>query len=296
NGAITPPPHTGPGEVAIETINSGNLQPETAFGYNLGADFAFKDNATFATADVYLTNLYGQFLDESYPHGLCPVSAGCHPNTPLFFNQYINLSNARYEGIEFGIKHVPPAGFGFSLQGSTQRGYPYDLPPLFYCAFKATAKYPCVPAHYNTNLNILPGQNYYGEYIDNTGSTTAGVSNQSVPYLQGNAEISYRLRNGAFALIGETLYGKNNSLNRPPFGVAYASIAYPLNGAVALQISGYNIFNAYSGLFPVYGGGVTVPLANELQAGTIGNVLGPARYLFQITKALGQAGVPAGTP
>ena len=60
-----------------------------------------------------------------------------------------------------------------------------------------------------------------------------------------------------------------------------------MNSTLAVQISGTNIFNAYSTLFPVYGGGITVPLANGLQAGTVGNVLGPARYTFMLTKSFG---------
>jgi len=102
----------------------------------------------------------------------------------------------------------------------------------------------------------------------------------------------FALLAGAFALFGETLLGKNNSFNRPPFGIAFASINYPINKDISVQASGTNIFNAYSGLFPVYGGGVTVPLVNGLQAGTIGNVLGPARYSFQLIKTFGQSGPP----
>jgi len=273
----------------VETINAGNLRPETAFGYDAGTDYAFNDRVTFASADLYLTNLFGQFLDETYPGGICPPTA-CEKTTPptgLVYSQYVNLSNARYEGIELVLKRVPLRGFGFKLTGSTQRGYPYNLPPNFYCQFKITASYPCIPANYNTNLNILPGQNFYGEYVNNRGSTTSGVDNQSVPYLQANADVSYHLANGAFALFGETLFGKNNSLNRPPFSIGYFSVNYPVGKDLAAQISGYNVFNVYSGFFPVYGGGVTVPLANGLSAGTIGNVLGPARYLFQLTKHYG---------
>ena len=289
NDSITPPAHPGPGAAAVETINAGNLRPETAFGYNVGADYAFNDHVTFASGDIYLTNLFGQFLDETYPGGICPRTActATKPPTGLVYSQYVNLSNARYEGLELVLKRVPGRGFGFKIAGSTQRGYPYNLPPMFYCQFKITAAYPCIPSHYNVNLNVLPNQNYYGEFIDNAGGTMAGVDNQSVPYLQGSAEISYHLANGAFALFGETLFGKNNSLNRPPFSIAYMSVNYPIGRDLAVQVSGYNIFNVYSGLFPVYGGGVTVPLANGQVAGTIGNVLGPTRYLFEFTKHVG---------
>jgi outer membrane receptor protein involved in Fe transport len=285
-----PPAHSGPGSYATQTLNSGTLRPETAFGYDLGSDYAFKDGVTYASTDFYLTDLFNQFLTETYLNGTCPISVCGTKGVPLYTSTNINLSNARYEGIELSLKRIPAVGWGFSLAGSTQRGYAYNLPPGFYCG--APGCVPGVPKTYNNNLGIISGQNYIGEFVNNTGSTTYGVSNQSVPYLQGNAQVEYRSRNGAFLLFGDTLYGKNNSLNRPPFGVAYLSINYPFNRDLAFQVSGYNVFNTYSGVFPVFGGGVTVPLVNGQSAGTIGNVLGPARYLFLLTKAVGPAATP----
>ena len=287
NGAITAPAQPGPGAVATETINAGNLRPETAFGYDLGADYALHDGVTFLRSDIYETNLYGQYLNSTYINGLCPTTI-CTANTPLQVSSYVNLSNARYEGFELAIRRIPQGkGWGYVVQGSTQRGYAYNLPPNFYCGFVPSKTNPCNHSTYDTNLNIVSEENYQGEYVNNTGSTTSGIDNQSVPYLQGFAQVSYHLANGAFALFGETLLGKNNSFNRPPFGIAFASINYPINSTLAIQASGSNVFNAYHGLFPTYGGGVTVPLANGLQAGTIGNVLGPARYTFLLTKAFG---------
>jgi len=292
NGSITLPAQGEDPPIATETVNSGNLRPETAWGYDLGADYRFHDDETFARADVYETNLYGQFLEETAIDGLC-TAPGCPPGTLLAKTGYVNLSNSRYEGIELALRRIPRKGWGYVLQGSTQRGYAYDLPSNFYCSFTPSKiNGPCKPSTYNQNLNIISGVNYQGEYINQNGSTTSGVSNQSVPYLQGSAQINYHLANGAFALFGETLLGKNNSFNRPPFGIAFASINYPINKDISVQASGTNIFNAYSGLFPVYGGGVTVPLVNGLQAGTIGNVLGPARYSFQLIKTFGQSGPP----
>src|SRR5580700_1177400 len=103
------------------------------------------------------------------------------------------------------------------------------MPTIFRRAFIAELPAASRPSQktYNNNLGIIAGQNYIGEFVNNTGSTTTGVSNQAVPYFQGDARLVYRFRNGAFALFGETLYGKNNSLNEPPFGVAYLSVGYP---------------------------------------------------------------------
>jgi len=296
NGAITPPSQYAPGAFATESINAGNLRPETAWAYDLGSDFAWHDGVTFTRADVYETNLYNQFEDETYVKGVCGSACTKYPDTPLEVSSYTNLSNARYEGIELGIKRAPAWGLGYLVQGSTQRGYAYNLPPNFYCSFvPSKVNGPCNPSTYNTNLNIIAGQNYQGEFINSSGSTTYYVDNQSVPYLQGTAAIDYRLKDGLYALFGDTLYGKNNSLNRPPFGVAYASLSYPVNSSITLQVSGRNIFNTYSGLFPVYGGGVTVPLANGQSAGTIGNVWGPAQYFFSIRKTFGSEQPLGGT-
>ncbi|HEY3675316.1 MAG TPA: TonB-dependent receptor plug domain-containing protein, partial [Candidatus Tumulicola sp.] len=282
---ITPPSHAGPGSFATQTLNSGTLHPETAFGYDIGGDYAFHDGVTFASTDLYLTNLFGQFLTQTYLNGTCPVAVCGVPGVPLYTTQNVNLSNARYEGIEATIERLPPSGWGFSLTGSTQRGYAYNLPSNFYCGTPT-----CIagePSTYNKNLGIIAGQNYIGEFVNSTGSTSEGVSNQAVPYLQGDAQLNYRFKNGIFMLFGDTLYGKNNSLNEPPFGVAYASVSLPIHGGLAFQASGYNLFNTYSQLFPTFGGGITVPLANGQAGGTIGNVLGPARFVFVLTNMLG---------
>jgi outer membrane receptor protein involved in Fe transport len=283
--AFTPGNH-----YATQYVNAGNLHPETAFGYDIGADYAFGDHVTYASTDLFLNNLYGQFLQSQYLAGTCTVSPCPAGGVPLYKSSYVNLSNARYEGIEVSLTRAPHVGWGFVLSGSTQRGYPYNLPPGFYCSFVVTKKTPCKPSTYDTNLAVVSGTNYLGEYVDGTGGTTSGVDNQSVPYLQGNAEINYRFPNGAFALFGDTLYGKNNSLNEPPFGVAYASISYPLNNVLSFQVSGSNLFNAWAGLFPVFGGGVGVPLANGQTGATVGNVLGPASYRFLFTQRFGDSG------
>jgi outer membrane receptor protein involved in Fe transport len=258
---IVPPSHSGPGAYATQTINSRTLESETAFGYDVGADYAFRDNVTFASTDFYLTNLFNQFLTETYLNGTCPVSICGAKGVPLYVSKNVNLSNARYEGIELTIKRTPPAGWGFSLAGSTQRGYAYNLPPGFYCG--APGCVPGVPKTYNNNLGIIAGQNYIGEFVNNTGSTTTGVSNQAVPYLQGDARLTYRFRNGTFA----------SSARR-----STERITRSTSRRSALRICR----------------SVTIPLINGQSAGTIGNVLGPARYLFLLTKAFSPA--PLRTP
>lgn len=276
---------------ATQTVNAAGLLPETAFGYDLGADHRFKDGITTVSVDGYLTNLYNHFISSTYlDSNLCTATfpyanTGCPvAGVPMYDTTNINLANARFEGIEFSLRRAPAVGFGYNLSGSTQRGYAYNLPPNFYCT---NPQKPCIPANYNTNLAVVPYVNFTGGGLNNVGPGLNGLSNQNIPYLQGNLELNYRLHNGAFVAFGDTLYGKNNSLNVPPFGIAYASVIYPVSHSLSLQIAGDNIFNAYQGLFPLTGAGVGIPLAIPGSGATTQNVIGPATWRFILTKNIG---------
>ncbi len=274
--------------VTVQTPNS-SIKPETAFGYDLGADYRFKDGVTSLSTDVYETNLFNHFFGQTIPTGLscgAPLDCGglAPPGTPIYTQTPINISNSRFEGFELSVRRQPQFGWGFVVEGSLQRGYVYNLPPNFYCSAPNTVATPCIPANYNQNLNIVANENLNGEGVGF--SSTIGSLNTRLPYFQGNAQASYTFRNGAYVLFGDTLYGKNNSLNEPPFGLAYASLRYPVAPNLAFQISGDNIFNAYRGLIPVFGGGVAIPLANGQTAATTANVLGPATYRFSLIEQL----------
>ena len=288
---ITPPGATYNTSTGLATLthNNGGLRPETAFGFDLGADYRFKDRVTALSGDVYQTNLFnhyfGQVVLSPYTCGggviPCSVSGGgaIPANTPIYYSEITNLSSARFQGVELQIRRSPEVGLGYSLSGGLQRAYVYNLPPNFYCSQPGPG---CTA---NQNLNIIANQNFNGGSIGF--GSTIGSMNTRVPYAQGNFELSYRTKNGAYAAFGDTYYGNNNSLNEPPFGIAYATVRYPLSKLVSVQISGDNIFNAYNGLFPVYGGGVPIQLANGAQGATVGNVLGPATYRFELTKTFG---------
>ena len=99
-----------------------------------------------------------------------------------------------------------------------------------------------------------------------------------IPYSQGYGEVSYTLKGGAYASFGETYFGHNNSLNEPAFGIAHATLRAPVGQYWSLQLSGDNIFRAYPGFLPIYGGGVPIPLVGGGSAATVGNVLGPPTY------------------
>lgn len=270
---------------AFETTNNGSLRPETAFGWDLGTDVRLSDHLTVVSGDLYFTNLFNRFFAQSVDTGLiCGTSVTCEssgpvpPNTHLLNQTNVNISNARFEGIELAIRRSPAVGLGFTLSGALQKGYYYNLPPDFYCSVPGPA---CTP---DQNLNIISGENTNGIPVGFYNVSYNG--NMRIPYSQGNAEVSYRFKNSAYVAFGETYYGTNNSLNEPPFGIAYATLRYPLNGHMSLQLSGDNLFNAYPAILPLYGGGVPIPLADGTTAATNGNVLGPATFRLSLTTRL----------
>ncbi|MBV8723740.1 MAG: TonB-dependent receptor [Candidatus Eremiobacteraeota bacterium] len=280
--------------IATLTKNSGQLRPETAFGYDLGADYRWHDGWTVLSGDVYENNLYNHYFGETLFSGLfCgQVSYPCldqgghkaPPTVPIYYSLNTNISNFRFEGIELSLQRTPPVGWGFNLSGSLLRGYVYNLPPYFYCST------PGPRCQYNQNLNIIANQNLNGEGIGSVSyspffgfGSTIGSLNTRIPYAQGNAAVSYTFKNRAFVMLGTTYYGNNNSLNEPPFGYGYFTVRYPFTPMLSLQISGNNIWNAWPGVVPIYGSGVAIPLANGGTAATLGNVLGPATWTFLLT-------------
>jgi hypothetical protein len=328
-GAISFSSQTG---FATEQLQSGTLKPETAFGYDLGASHRFNDGVTFVTGDVYLTNLFNHFITQLSNSGsTCPATdpntgnptpAGCF-GQPLFIKQNINVANSRFEGIELGIQRVPAAGFGFALQGSLQKGYPYNLPPCFYGSVTVGGKQVCT---FTTNLGVISGHNFTGGGINGTmcynpatGALTSpngapcpslpcptkvsscsltvgvgGFSNQNVPYSQGYGELSYRTHNGWYGNVNLTYYGPNNSLNVPAFTVLGATLRAPLLPGLTFQVSGDNLTNQYGNVWPAFGAGNPIPLANGLSAATQQNVYFPRTVRFLLTKSFGSGAT--GTP
>lgn len=275
-------PTTG---AALESASNGTLKPETGMGYDLGGDFRLFDQQTTLSADLYLTNLFNRFFGQTVNTGLTCAQVACQGSSsasvPVFNQTNTNISNARFEGIELSLQRTPAVGWGYQLSGALNRGYYYNLPPNFYCSFVPTASNPCIPANYDQNLNVISGQNTNGIPVGFYSISYNG--NMRIPYSQGNLEVNYTFPNQTYVSFGETFYGKNNSLNEPPFGIGYATLRVPISKTLAFQISGDNIFNAYSGILPVYGAGVPIDLANGGIAATNGNVLGPSTWRFMIT-------------
>lgn len=275
--------------IATESVNAGTLFPETGFGYDLGGDHRFGDGQTFLSGDVYLQNIFNHFINTTYNSGLtCPAvdpitgaATGCPANTPLLYTSNINLANARLEGIELSLRRVPAEGVGFTLQGALQKGYPYNLPLYFYCSTPGPG---CAQ---NTNLAVDPSQNFLGGGI---GSGVNGLSNQNLPYAQGYGELNFRTLKGVYANVGLTYFGKNNALNRPPFTILSASLRVPLANELSLQISGDNLSNTYSGIWPNFGGGLPMRLVTGQYAATQANVLGPSVIRVFLTRTIGGSG------
>lgn len=290
NLVASPPTYSAQDGVAVESYSNGAIAPETAFGYDLGGDLRLRDNVTIVSGDAYLTNLYNRFFSQtSFTGQTCDTvkcqtggSSDIPPGTPIVRQINGNVSNARFEGIELSVRHDPTVGFGFDLAGDLQRGYYYALPPYFYCVKPAAG---CVQ---DTNINIIPGENINGVGV---GSPINGQisynANMRLPYSQGFAQLTYTTRGGLRAAVGATYFGYNNSLNEPAFAIASAALRVPLTPALSVQVTGDNLFNAYSGLMPIYGGGVAIPVAGSkagtfASAATEGNVLGPATYRFML--------------
>lgn len=285
------------GSYASVTLNAGTLKPETASEIDLGADVRIPKPSLYLSGDVYQSNLFNHFVDQTESIGTCDnnlynVNCGTGNGTAtLFASRYINVSNSRYQGAELSIKRVVDNGLNFSLSGAVQHAYAYNLPKCFYGSAGNCGYY--------SNLGIIPGENFTGPYTSGevSGYGYGGFANQNIPYFQGNAEISYHWASGIYASFGSTFYGKNNSFNEPPFTISYATVRVPLSDTLSLQVSGSNIFNTLDAYFPIIGGGVDIPLAGSpvlngvhlpAQTASTANVLGPATYRFVLTKTFGR--------
>jgi Carboxypeptidase regulatory-like domain/TonB dependent receptor/TonB-dependent Receptor Plug Domain len=249
------------------TNNAGSVRPETAFGWDLGADVRTGRDSV-ASADVYETTLHDQFLTTT---SLSPTPFVLGPGNPyndtpgsypLYVTQAQNIGHSKYEGIEFSIHHDPLYGLGYKFQGSLQRAYVYDLPAGFY----DTAAGPNT-----TNLAILPNINF-----TTSGDGYNGIGFSRAPYSQGYAEMNYRLRSGAYFLLGATYYGSNNSYNEPAFAVVNGSYRQPLGKHASLLLSVTNITSAYPYFLSNDFGGIPVPLVNGKIGYDPANVVGPS--------------------
>ena len=238
SGVTACPTGYAPGTVAVSSGSGQSVLPETSFGYDLGFDHRFPNDAsTVLTFDLYSTNLYNQFVKGYFNNGTFTTGGTTYP---LITSQYFNLSNARYEGVEFGVTRTPPSGFGYVAQGALIRGFPYNLPAL--------------TAHNSGLIGIVPYVNF-GSYDT--------VGNHSIPYNQGYLELNYRTPGNVFYSVGQTYVGPNNGFAQGAFVIWDANARVPIAGRnTTLQVSVDNAFDAYPGLFSTNYLGQQLPLTN----------------------------------
>jgi outer membrane receptor protein involved in Fe transport len=261
--------------------NNPGLRPETAFGYNFGADIRLvHDPASVISGDVYLTNLWNQFF-EAFIDSKTTYTNATSGTGELYYTQYQNLSQARYQGIELSLRRDPPRGFGFVAQGGLQQAYPYNLPASLY---GSTGK----PI---ANLGIVAGSNFVASNANGqTGGFNAsaiGTSTISIPYSQGYAAVDYRFPRNSLVSLGTTYYGPNNSFGVRAFLDWNATARYGLDRDTTAQFSVDNLFGALNSVFITANGGVAVPLANGNYGLQNANAIGPRTFRFFVTRAFG---------
>jgi hypothetical protein len=280
-GSIAPPPlslistpsgapvadNQGMPNYYTQVLPSGYLAPETSTTYDLGFDKRLSNAQMLFSGDVYLTSLRNQFLNEVSLAGTYTPTVGLNTGLtrPLYDQVTGNLGDARYEGIELSILRAPAEGFGFKLSGTLLRAYAYNLPANFY----ATGTGPLT-----TNLAIFPNSNY-----TTTGSGYNGLGGLtgSVPYSTGYAEVNWT-HSKLLALIGMEYVGPNNSYAVPAFEEFNATVRVKLSKASYIQLSGQNLTNQLSQLYPANFSGIPTPLVNGKLGYTDLNNLGPATF------------------
>jgi hypothetical protein len=243
----------------IQNANNGDISAETAWGYDLGMDHRIA-RSTSVTLDFYLTQLHNMFLGQTAQVSGA-AATGC-PNQPCLVSETANLGQARYQGVELGLNHVPLFGFGWKLQGSLQRAYTYNLPPYFYCAGSVGASGPIPPGPgcvYNTNLAVLPNVNFGGQPTAISGAPN-GIAGARVPYASGYGELNWVGHGGQYYQLGATYFGNNNVYNEPPFFVLGGNIRLNFGAHSHLQLSMDNLTGVYDNPYVGFFNGIPLPL------------------------------------
>ncbi|MGH7737809.1 MAG: carboxypeptidase regulatory-like domain-containing protein [Candidatus Tyrphobacter sp.] len=262
----------------IQDANNGDIDAETAWGEDVGVDHRIH-GATSVSVDAYFTQLHNMFLTQtSVVSGA--AAAGC-PNQPCELSETANLGQARYEGIELALKHVPEFGFGWDVQGSLQRAFTYNLPPYFYCAGSTSPLGVTTPPGpgcvYNTNLAVLPDVNFGGQPTAFAGSPN-GIGSARVPYALGYGALTWTGHFGQYYNLGAQYFGNNNSFDEPPFFVLSANAGFNVSDhGTRLQISADNLTGAYDNPYVGFFNGIPLPLVKgATQTNPLTGATGPA--------------------
>jgi hypothetical protein len=251
----------------IQNANNGNVNAETAWSYDLGMDHRITRD-TSVSVDLYYTQLHNLFLTStSQATGAAATGCPSAPGAPCIISETGNLGQARYQGLEIALNHVPIFGFGWRLQGSLQRAYTYNLPPYFYCAGSTNPATgvttpPGPGCIYNTNLAVVPNANFGGQPTAISGAPN-GIPGARVPYASGYSEVNWTGHYGQYYNLGLTYFGNNNVYNEPPFFVLSGTVRIKLNTyGTHVQVSADNITGAYNNPYAGFFNGIPLPLVN----------------------------------
>ena len=233
-----------------------NLTIESAFAYDVGAEWRLHGATTTASADAFLTTTHGAFLPGAFA--------------------WTNAPPIRETGIEASIAQFKRVGFGFIAQGALLRTFVTGkISPGFYDG--------------GDNLAVLPGQNIAGGGFFAPGLND--VAAMRVPYAQGYGELSYKWPRGSRLSLGGLYEGANNPYAVPGFATFNANLELSLGGKEKLQISVENLLNALDEPLPTAFGGIGVPTVLGTVAGTNANVLAPRTIRFVFRQSLGAGSV-----
>jgi outer membrane receptor protein involved in Fe transport len=205
---------------------SPNERPEHATEYELGASRQFGES----TLDVslYKTNLRNP-IEIYYPLGLadagtCLGQTPQHP-VPGCVSYNSNVGNAVYEGTEVRyVQRVVPAHLFLTAMYGLNVAYPKDLNASF--------------SNPTSGGNLVDNQQFLG-----------------IPQQQGSVQLDWDYR-GWHAAAASFFRGKNNELNVGPFAIVDALVGKEVVPHVDVSLAATNLFNAASGRFTVFGGGV----------------------------------------
>jgi hypothetical protein len=244
------------GNLYFQTTANPALKPEQAFGFDLGQDMRFALGSSVFSWDIYETNVHNLFVNSVSKNGT--FNDGVDGTWPVYSQEYLNVGNTRYEGLEAALHYSPLSGLGYVVQGALNHSYIVAVPPGFYDT-------PFGP--FTSNLAILPGENF----------RCCDIGNSNMPYSQGYGELNFTTSNNVYFAFGLTYYGSNNAFNRPAFVIGNANIRVPLGvPKTYLQFSVDNVFNQYPRGYLEGGAGIPVPTANSLVELTPGEPYGPA--------------------
>lgn len=225
-------PRLGPGGTFYQlTLTNLDLQPETSFGFDVGADVRLGRSNTVVSMDLYHTTLYGQLYNSTV--------TGTYNGLPLYTTEYGNFGQSRYEGVLLDARNETAHGMYWKLSGGLTRAYAVSLPAGLYNVAGST----CNVAT-NTgckNQNVVTGINF--------NSTFTQVS---VPYAQGLGTLGYRWAPKTYVELVGTYYGNNNTYFRPAFAEWDARAEYALGKNLSLLLNFRNITGIYGGSTQTY--------------------------------------------